>query len=60
MAYSVWEIDEGHTKFLHAMKLVPPKDLGSIGHPGNIHWKHFIEALFTKSTGTIHFAYSVF
>jgi hypothetical protein len=27
-------ISEGDTKFFYAMKLVPPKDLGSIVHPG--------------------------
>jgi hypothetical protein len=32
----MWEINEGDTKTLHAMKLVPPKDLGSIVHRGII------------------------
>ena len=30
----MWEISEGDTKFLYTMKLVPPKDLGSIVHLG--------------------------
>ena len=33
----MWKISEGDTKFLYAMRLVPPKDLGSIVHPGHIH-----------------------
>ena len=28
----------GDMKFLYAMKLVPPKDLGSIVHPGTWHY----------------------
>jgi hypothetical protein len=31
------EISEGDAKFLHAMKLVSPKDLGSIVHVITIH-----------------------
>ena len=31
------EISEGDPKFLYALKLVPPKDLGSIVHPGTVH-----------------------
>ena len=34
----VWEISEGDTKFIYTMKLVPPKDPGSIVHPGTIDW----------------------
>ena len=30
-------ISDGDTKFFYAMKLVPPKDLGSIAHPDTIH-----------------------
>jgi hypothetical protein len=33
----VWEFNEGDTKFLSIVKLVPPKDLGSIVHLGIIH-----------------------
>lgn len=33
----VWEISEGGTKSLYAMKLVPPKDLGSTINIGTIH-----------------------
>ena len=33
----MWEISENETKFLHAMKLVPPKDLGSIVQLDIIH-----------------------
>jgi hypothetical protein len=36
----LWEINEGGTNILYAMKLVPPKDLGSIVHPDTIHWKN--------------------
>ena len=38
----MWEISEGDTKFLYAMKSVLPKDLGAL----------FILMLFTESTGT--------
>ena len=31
------KFNEGNTKFLYAMKLVPPKDPGSIVHPDTIH-----------------------
>ena len=34
----MWEISEGDTKFLYAMKLVPPKDLGNIVHRDIIHY----------------------
>jgi hypothetical protein len=44
----VWEIDEGHTKFLHAMKIEPPKDLGSIGHPGSIHFAYSVYLTLSK------------
>lgn len=33
----VWEFREGYTKLLCTMKLVPPKDPGSIVHPSTIH-----------------------
>ena len=33
----MWEFSEGDSKFLYAMKLVPPNDLGSDVHPGTIH-----------------------
>ena len=59
----MWEISEGRTKFLYAMKLVPPKDLGSNVHPINIHLGIDIQMnffmmstlfYFIKSIGTIH------
>ena len=51
----MWEISEGDTKLRYTMKLVPPKDPGSIVHPNTIHFKVlFIATLFIASTGTIH------
>lgn len=34
---SLWEIGEGGTEFLHTIKIVPPKGLGSIDHPDTMH-----------------------
>ena len=45
----MWEISEGDTKFLYTMRIVPPKDLGSI-------LALFIASLFTESTGTWHYS----
>jgi hypothetical protein len=42
-------MNEGDTKFLYAMKVGPPKDLGSIVHPGTWHYP-----LGVLTPGTIH------
>ena len=36
----MWEIGEGDTRLLYAMKLMPPIDLGSIVHPNTIILKY--------------------
>ena len=43
----MWEINEGDTSFLYAMKLMPRKDLESICRLGTFHFVHL---------GTIRFA----
>ena len=40
----MWEISEGDPKFLDDVKLVAPKDLGSIVLPNTLQWT----TLFTK------------
>ena len=35
----MWEISEGDSQYIYAMKLVPPKDLGCIALLGIIHLK---------------------
>ena len=35
-------ISEGDTKFLYNMKLMPPKNLGSIVQPDIIPWKYYL------------------
>ena len=57
-------ISEGGTNILYAIKLVPPKDLGSIVHPDALHWHHYSLkcrhlALFIKSVGTWHYLLKV-
>jgi hypothetical protein len=37
----VWEISEGDTKFLYAMKLVPPKDLESVVYMNNVNLEYY-------------------
>lgn len=50
----MWEIVKGMLKFLHAMKLVSPKDLiGSNIYPGMIYL-----GLFPESIGIVHNIYS--
>jgi hypothetical protein len=58
----MWEISEGDTKFLYAIKLATPKDLGSIIHPDSTTLKILLIAtLFIESIGTWHyFIYFVF
>jgi hypothetical protein len=33
----MWEISEGDNEFLYVVKLVPPKDLENVVHPGITH-----------------------
>lgn len=47
------EISEGDARFIYAMKLVPAKDPGGIGHLGHYSlkvWALFFLALFTDKT----------
>ena len=46
----MWETSEGDTKFLYAMKLVPPKDLGSTIHPSIVRLALFIENIVHSNT----------
>jgi hypothetical protein len=61
----VWDISEGDIKFLCAMKLLPPKDLGSNVYPSTIHPKKIknkikiIATPFIESTGTWHYSLEV-
>ena len=50
----MWEITEGVAKFLHAMKIVPPKDLGR--HCSSQHYHMKVSALGIKIpvVDTIH------
>ena len=36
----MWEISEGDTRFIYAMKLVTPIDLGSTIHPHTFHFSY--------------------
>ena len=46
----MWGINEGDSMFLYAMKLVPPKDVGSIVQLKIL----FITTLFIESISIIH------
>ena len=55
---SEWVISEGDTKFLNAMKLMPPKDPESIVHLGTLHYSLKVPTLdmnvLALTFGTIH------
>ena len=53
----MWEISEGHTKFLYTTKLVPSKDLGK--HCSSQHYSLnllFITTLFIESILSWHYS----
>lgn len=55
----MWEINEGDIKFLYAMKLMPPVDLGNIVHLGSIHRILVMKELFLETTGIIILAHFI-